>query len=95
MGLSDTEKVELCHIQEVLDLRQLVYKAIDVEMSNLKIFVSNRLFKDEKWILLGFCRLDVVTRSSSCSGTYELVSEGICNNLSGLEAARTAPLEGR
>lgn len=95
MGLSNTEKVKLDYIQEVLDLTQLVHKAIDVEMSNLEIFVANRLFKDEKWVLPRFCKLGVVIRGSSYRGENGLISEGICNNLSGLEAARTGPIEGR
>lgn len=95
MGLSNTEKVKLDCMQEVLDLTQFVHKTIDIKMPSLKIFDTNRLFKDEKRILPGFSKLGVVTRGSSYSGEYGLISEGICENLSGLEAARTRPIEGR
>ena len=59
MGFSNTKKVKLDLVQEVLDLTQLVYKAIDVEMTNLKVLIANCLFKLEKRIFLGFCKLGV------------------------------------
>lgn len=68
MGLSNAKKIKLDQVQEVLNLTQLVHKAINIEMTNLKVFVFKRLFKDLKRILLGFFRTDIVIHGSSYSG---------------------------
>ena len=95
MGLSDTKKIKLDHIQEVLNLTQLVHKAINVKMTNVKVFVSKRMFKDKKRILMGFCKVDVVIHGSSYSGRYGLVSWKTSNNLSSPKTAGTNPFKRR
>ena len=95
MGLSDAKKINLDQVQEVLNLTQLVHEAINVEMTNLKVIVSKRSFKDEKWILLGLRQIDIVIHGSSYSGRYGLVSWNTSNNLSGLKATGTSPIKSR